>query len=75
MCSPMFGLPEHLMIPVDINGDGPAEGKEIDHYECWCGDKTCDKELVELRAIKNKFEKMMAAFTVVSSIAKTIRTP
>lgn len=25
--------------------------------KCWCGDETCDKELVELRAIKNKFEK------------------
>jgi len=56
----MFDMPEHMMIPVDVNGDGPAEEKMIDHYVCWCGDKTCDKELVDLRAARNKFFKLRA---------------
>ncbi|WP_165606383.1 hypothetical protein [Mycobacteroides chelonae] len=45
MCSPMFDLPEHFPIEVDAQGRGPATGDDIDHIECWCGTKDCDKYL------------------------------
>lgn len=41
MCSPMYELPEHLMIAVNVNGDGPAEGDDVAGYACWCGDNNC----------------------------------
>lgn len=41
MTSPMFDLPEHFPMPVNADGDGPAEKDEFDHLECWCGDSSC----------------------------------
>lgn len=41
----MFDLPEHFPIEVDAQGRGPATGDDIDHIECWCGTKDCDKYL------------------------------
>lgn len=41
MCSPMFELPEHLLIPVDADGNGPAEPENTAREACWCGDNTC----------------------------------
>jgi hypothetical protein len=41
MSSPMWDVPEHLLVPVTANGEGPAEGKEIAYYACWCGVKDC----------------------------------
>jgi hypothetical protein len=35
------GLPVHLIIPVDENGDGPVPEDETDHWACWCGDEHC----------------------------------
>jgi hypothetical protein len=43
MCSPMFELPEHFLIGVNINGDGPIDENdpEFDHMTCWCSDPFC----------------------------------
>lgn len=37
MASPMFEIPEHLPIPVDKNGDGPADPASTVAWACWCG--------------------------------------
>lgn len=46
MSSPMSDLPEHYPINVNINGDGPAFGRDIARTVCWCGDPECRKHLV-----------------------------
>lgn len=38
MTSPMMRVPEHLRIPVTKDGQGPAQGADIDHWACWCPD-------------------------------------
>jgi hypothetical protein len=45
MSTPMHDMPEHYPIDVDKDGNGPAEGDEIDHRECWCGKAGCMKYL------------------------------
>lgn len=35
------GLDRHLPMPLTAEGQGPAEGDEIDHYGCWCADPAC----------------------------------
>ena len=49
MSAPMFDLPEHLAMPVDKNGDGPADGADIYRIVCWCGKFGC----VEYLELKN----------------------
>lgn len=41
MSSPMYDVPEHLIIPVNRDGDGPVPDAEFDHYDCWCADPKC----------------------------------
>lgn len=45
MSSPMYDMPEHLIMGVNAKGCGPVDYDEddFDHYECWCGDRTCKK--------------------------------
>jgi len=33
----MFDMPEHQMMPVDENGDGPVHDNDAVAYRCWCG--------------------------------------
>jgi hypothetical protein len=35
------GLPRHIPMPVDVNGDGPAETSDEDKMVCWCKDPKC----------------------------------
>lgn len=42
MASPMFELPEHLDIPVNVEGHGPAPEYEAVWWVCWCGDDACE---------------------------------
>lgn len=42
MSTPMWDVPEHMMIPVTVNGEGPAEGDDFHHLECWCGNPKCE---------------------------------
>lgn len=37
----MYGIPEHIQFPVNVNGDGPATGDDFDHWACWCSDPDC----------------------------------
>jgi len=39
------GLPKHLPIGVDKNGQGPVSERdpEFVRLECWCGEKNCKK--------------------------------
>lgn len=39
MSTPMFDVPEHLMIPVNKDGQGPADENETVGMACWCGGK------------------------------------
>ena len=43
MSSPMADLPEHVMIGVDAEGNGPVEEGEprFARYVCWCGREGC----------------------------------
>ena len=36
MCSPMFELPEHFPIPVNVDGQGPTNTDEAVRIVCWC---------------------------------------
>lgn len=36
MSTPMEEVPEHVMIPVDINDEGPAEPENTVRWLCWC---------------------------------------
>ena len=49
MSSPTFDLPEHCPIEVDANGNGPADGIDVDHTACWCGQDAypCPLEAVQ----------------------------
>ncbi len=44
MSTPMFDIPTHLKMGVNAQGQGPVmeDEPDFDHYECWCGDGTCD---------------------------------
>lgn len=44
MSSPMFELPEHMLIPCNKDGDGPVPYEEAVKWVCWCEEKDC-KEL------------------------------
>lgn len=35
MSSPMWDLPDHFMIPVNADGDGPVDEADADHWACW----------------------------------------
>lgn len=37
MSSPMYDLPEHFPIPIDANGDGPADSRDTVGLGCSCG--------------------------------------
>lgn len=43
MSTPMYDMPEHLMMAVNENGQGPADPEETVAFVCWCGTKGCDK--------------------------------
>lgn len=41
---PFFALPEHFLIPVDKEGNGPINDlADYDHEGCFCGDLTCEE--------------------------------
>lgn len=42
MSTPMYELPEHLLMGVDKDGNGPVGFGEEDHWACWCGDPRCN---------------------------------
>jgi hypothetical protein len=44
MATPMFDMPVHLLIPVDENGDGPADDSLAVAWEC-VGDRDCKEAL------------------------------
>lgn len=46
----MWDVPEHMLIPVDVDGNGPAEPPDAHHLACWCGDSLCDRAVAELVA-------------------------
>lgn len=62
MTSPMpDGAPAHLMIPVDHEGNGPAES-EPDHRACWCG---CPHATTrEVHALAENVRAMMRALVL-----------
>lgn len=33
----MWELPDHLMVPLDHEGEGPAQGDDVAGWRCWCG--------------------------------------
>jgi hypothetical protein len=43
MSSPMYETPAHMLIPVNVDGDGPLDihDPDIAGYVCWCGDPDC----------------------------------
>lgn len=42
MASPMPELGDHLLIPVDANGNGPVRPTALaHHWACWCGEPRC----------------------------------
>jgi hypothetical protein len=41
--TPMHDLPEHYPIPIDKDGNGPAEGDDVVRIACWCGDDDCER--------------------------------
>lgn len=43
MTSPMFELPDHLPMPVNVNGQGPADEDEAVATVCWCGNEKCEE--------------------------------
>lgn len=61
--TPMHDLPEHQMIPVDANGNGPAVN--VHHYECRCGNRACDRALVDLQGWKTEATTVLAAWEEV----------
>lgn len=42
MSTPMFDLPEHMLIPVNEDGDGPVDEADAARWVCWCGDDSCN---------------------------------
>lgn len=36
MTDMMIDLPEHLLIPVNAEGQGPTDEADTDHESCWC---------------------------------------
>ena len=34
--TPMYDVPDHLLIPVTADGKGPADETDAHHMECWC---------------------------------------
>lgn len=43
----MYDMPEHLVMPINAQGQGPAKPEETVAFVCWCGTKGCDKFLTE----------------------------
>lgn len=41
MSTPMWDIPDHLMIPVSEDGRGPVPESDAHHWACWCGDDAC----------------------------------
>lgn len=41
MSTPMFDIPEHQMMPVNENGQGPVPDQEAARFVCWCGKDGC----------------------------------
>lgn len=39
----MFDIPEHMIIPVDEDGNGPVDEAEAHHWVCWCGNPYCQE--------------------------------
>lgn len=38
----MWDVPDHLFIPVTVDGQGPADEADTAYFACWCGDDDCD---------------------------------
>ena len=43
MSTPMFDMPEHFPMPINAEGNGPAEAYEAIGTVCWCGVNGCTK--------------------------------
>lgn len=43
MSSPMYEIPEHFPMPLNADGQGPAEPAETVRVVCWCGDEACER--------------------------------
>jgi hypothetical protein len=41
MSTPMWDMPDHLAIPVDELGNGPADEADTVATACWCGNWEC----------------------------------
>ena len=39
MSPPMWDVPDHMLIPVNKYGQGPADADEAVGEACWCGGK------------------------------------
>lgn len=39
----MFDLPEHLPLPVNAQGQGPADPDDTVAVVCWCNDPACQE--------------------------------
>lgn len=40
--TPMFDIPDHFPIPVDVLGRGPAAPEDTVAEVCWCGASGCE---------------------------------
>lgn len=34
---------EHVLLPLDINGNGPCDEDDVAVYVCWCGKAGCTR--------------------------------
>lgn len=37
------GFDEHVLIPIDAQGNGPCDEDDACVYVCWCGEPGCTK--------------------------------
>lgn len=47
MSTPIWDVPQHLLIPVNENGEGPVPLEEAEMFLCWCGIAECPGEIDE----------------------------
>ena len=45
MSSPMYDVPDHFLVPRNVNGEGPVNEDEAHHWGCWCKDDADCKEV------------------------------
>jgi len=57
--SPMFDTQEHFPIPVDKDGNGPAEYDETVLFKCWCSIPECRVTQAFTSETQNKIIEIM----------------